>query len=382
MAHGLTLMMGRAPSRWRRAGLGALVLVVLAAHGCVTQQVLSRMSEVDAERGMPPRMEVTYVRDMALSTPPPAAAPAVPTVVEARPPRAKAVKPAKAASAPEALPEASPVIEPPRSVAATEPDDVGESLTLPRVPDVAVPDPAAVAGAAPAASATSSGQSAFEWPASTRISYELTGNYRGEVRGNAQVEWIRADARYQVHMDLGIGPSFAPLITRRMTSDGDITANGLAPRRYDEETKVVMRNASRITLRFEPGTVVLANGDRVDSVPGVQDSASQAVQLVYVFSTRPEMLRPGGSVDIPLALKNRVGVWTYDVVDEELLHTSFGPLNSIHLAPRREGRKAGELSIEMWFAPQLLYLPVRIRIQQDAETYIDMLISKRPEVGQ
>ena len=31
----------------------------------------------------------------------------------------------------------------------------------------------------------------FEWPASTRVSYVLNGNYRGEVNGRAQVEWIR-----------------------------------------------------------------------------------------------------------------------------------------------------------------------------------------------
>ena len=379
-------LLGPAPSRLRRIGLGVLVLVVLAAHGCVMQRVLSRLADLDAERAMPQRMEVAYVRDMALSTPPPAAAPAAPPAAVDRPPaRARPVKPAKAASAPDAGPEAPPATEGPRPVAATEPDDVGDSLALPRA--VGAPAPvapaasAAVIAAAAESAAASSALVAFEWPASTRISYELTGNYRGEVKGDAQVEWIHADARYQVHLDLGIGPSFAPLITRRMTSDGDITASGLAPRRYDEETKVVMRNASRITIRFEPGAVVLANGERVDSVPGVQDTASQVVQLVYVFSTRPELLRAGGSVDIPLALKNRVGVWTYDVAGEEQLFTSFGPLDSVHLAPRREGRKAGELSIEMWFAPQLRYLPVRIRIQQDAENYIDLLIAKRPELG-
>ena len=185
-----------------------------------------------------------------------------------------------------------------------------------------------------------------------------------------------------MHLDLGIGPSFAPLITRKLTSDGDITAEGLAPRRYDEDTKVVMRDRSRITLRFEPGSVILANGERRDSLPGVQDTASQFVQLVYVFSTRPDLLRAGGMVDIPLALKNRVGVWTYDVAGEELLATAFGPLNGIHLKPRAAGQKPGELGIEIWFAPQLRYLPVRIRIQQDPQTFIDLMISKRPELGQ
>ncbi len=35
----------------------------------------------------------------------------------------------------------------------------------------------------------------FAWPASTRVTYVLTGNYRGEVSGQAQVEWIRVGAQ-------------------------------------------------------------------------------------------------------------------------------------------------------------------------------------------
>ena len=411
MAHGLSLLLGPAPSRTRRLGLAALVLLVLGVHGCVTQQVMSHLADIDAENSMPPRMEVAYVRDMALAAPPPTAMPAAPQdmapVASAKPAKvAKAVKPAAPASAASAVEveaeveaeverapsTVAPVVEAAAPAALPpEADDIGESMTLPRRVTAgarAASAPALAASAPALASAPASAVLAseviggFEWPASTRISYDLTGNYRGAVAGNAQVEWVRAGARYQVHLDLGIGPSFAPLITRKLTSDGDITAEGLAPRRYDEDTKVVMRDRSRITLRFEPGSVILANGERHDSLPGVQDTASQFVQLAYVFSTRPDLLRAGGTVDIPLALKNRVGVWTYDVAGEELLATAFGPLNGIHLKPRAAGQKPGELGIEIWFAPQLRYLPVRIRIQQDPQTFIDLMISKRPELGQ
>ncbi len=382
-------LFGARPSRPRRLGLGALLLFVLAVHGCITQQVLSRMADSAAAQAMPPRIEVAYVRDMALSTPPPTAAPAAPPA----PVRARAARPARAASAPQVIvAEAAPPTPPTPTASAVPADatmaaaaaaadagDIGESLTLPREPG------AVAASTSPTAAMTSSAPAsgplaAFEWPASTRISYALTGNYRGEVSGTAQVEWIRAGADYQVHLDLVVGPGFAPLITRRMSSDGAITAAGLAPRRYDEDTRVMLRDRNRITLRFEPGSVVLANGERRDTVPGVQDTASQFVQLTYVFSTRPELLRVGGTVDIPLALKNKVDVWTYDVVGEEVLATAFGPLPTLHLTPQRPPRP-GDLSAEIWFAPQLRYLPVRIRIRQDAQTYIDLLISKRPELG-
>jgi hypothetical protein len=368
---------GPAPSLQRRLAWGAVVLGVLVLHAWVTQSVADRMADLDTDAAMPARMEVAYVRDMALSAPPPTAAPAAPARVAApRVPPVKVAKPAKKASAPEAAPEAAePVL-----AAASVPEPVPEPTPAPVVEQVAEVTAAPASAAVPAAAAAS-GTAGFEWPASTRMSYVLTGNYRGEVNGSAQVEWIRAGAHYQVHLDLVVGPSFAPIITRRMSSDGEITEAGLTPRRYDQDTKVVMRDRHRATLTFEPGSVVLANGDRRDTVPGVQDTASQFVQLTYVFSTRPELLRVGGTVDIPLALPHKVDVWTYDVVEEEVLATNFGPLPAIHLKPRRVTDKIGELSAEIWFAPQLRYLPVRIRINQGPENYIDLLIAKKPEMG-
>jgi len=368
MAVGLSVLVRPAPGLRRRAALLALALGVLVAHGCVTRSIADRMTDLDRDPAMPARMEVSYVRDMSLSAPPPTAAPAAPAPAAAvRMPRA--AKPSKPASAPEI---AEPVV-----AAASVPDP----LPVPAAGPIAEAEsPAPVAVAAPA-SAAASAPAAFEWPASTRMSYALTGNYRGEVSGSAQVEWIRAGSHYQVHLDLVVGPSIAPIITRRMSSDGEITANGLVPHRYDQDTRVVMRDRNRVTLTFEPDTVVLANGDRRATVPGVQDTASQFVQLTYVFSTRPELLRVGGTVDIPLALPHKVDVWTYDVVDEEVLATNFGPLPTIHLKPRRVAPKPGELSAEIWFAPQLRYLPVRIRINQDAENYVDLLIAKKPEMG-
>jgi len=167
-----------------------------------------------------------------------------------------------------------------------------------------------------------------------------------------------------------------------MTSDGEITSQGLAPRRYEQDTKVLLQDRRRVTLQFEPGSVVLANGERRDSVPGVQDTASQFVQLTYVFSTRPEPLKVGDTVDIPLALPHKVDVWTYEVAEGETLQASFGPLPTIHLKPRRKAeRRAGELSAEIWFAPQLRYLPVRIRIEQDEGTFVDLMIARRPEMA-
>jgi hypothetical protein len=193
------------------------------------------------------------------------------------------------------------------------------------------------------------------------------------------VQWVRQGARYQVHLDVTIGPSFAPLIWRRMTSDGELGEQGLSPRRYDEATRLPFQAPRRFTMNFTPEQVTLANGSVQATLPGVQDAASQFVQLTWLFTTRPDLLAAGRTVTMPLALPRRVGRWTYDILGQESLTTSFGELDAYHLKPRLGDRPPGkELSAEMWIAPTLQYLPVRIRIEQDVDTFVDLMLDGLP----
>ena len=387
------------PGRVRGGRFVALVIAVSMAHGCVTREVADRLEGFAAAARMPKRIEVAYVRTLEPEAPP-VAAPVVPPAPPKR--RVARARPAKAASA------AEPALQsptPPPSIAETRSEPL-EALpgaeaaaSVPEVrPETRTATASAAAPSEPSSAAqrvvdaasgppmaTEAGVAAsgepFDWPASTRVSYDLTGNYRGEVNGTAQVEWIRVGTHYQVNLDLVVGPSFAPIITRRMSSEGELTAEGLAPNRYDEDTQVVFRERRRISVFFQPEGVVLANGQRRERWPGVQDTASQFIQLTYLFTTRPELLRVGGTVEVPLALARSIDRWTYDVLDEVAVTTPFGSLPAFHLKPRRATPKNGELSAEIWFSPQLRYLPVRIRIEQDAQTYLDLVIARKPELA-
>ncbi len=357
-----------------RARLLLLTAGVLALHLWLAGDVLlPRLGEGDAD-SRPRRIEMAFVRELAQARPPaPAAAPAMQPAVRRLAAPAAAASAASAASAPDL-----PATDPP--VAALE--AVPEALLppVPSLPDLqATASPAAAAVAAAPASAPAAAEPAFEWPPSTRLSYRLTGWYRGAVEGQARVEWLRSGSHYQVFMDLGIGPSFAPLVSRRVSSDGEITAEGLSPRRYDEETRAVLRDTRRLSIFLDPDRIRLPGGREVPRPPAVQDSASQFVQLTWLFTTQPQRLTPGSSIDLPLALPRLVEVWTYDVVGTETLVTPAGAVETVHVKPRREPRPGMTLTAEMWVAPSLQYLPVRILIHQDAETYIDLLISRLPE---
>ena len=367
--------------RWpRRRGWQAVgvVLCVLALHAWVGSLVADRMADFSLAASMPARIEVAYVRDMEPVLPPavapvPATPPTPRRVARAAVPVQSAASAALPAPIEEAPENAAP---PPVLLTEVPPEPPAPSAVLagPEVPALEAPVPQA---SVPQVAVGSS----FVWPGSTRLSYGLTGNFRGEIHGNAQVEWVRVGSRYQVHLDVIVGLPIAPLITRRMSSEGDITADGLAPQRYDEDTKMMFRDRRRLTMRFEPDAIVMANGQRQQTLPGVQDTASQFVQLSYLFSVKPELLVVGGAVEVPLALARKVDRWTYDVTAQEPLSTPFGAVDSFHLKPRRSAPTANELTAEIWIAPSLQYLPARIRIRQDADTYIDLLLERKPQLA-
>ena len=380
------------PPLGRRLAWLTVVGFVLLLHAVATHEVGERMAAFDLANAMPKRIEVAYVRTIEPEAAV-AAAPAPPPVAAKRAPSRAPRRPHPAASAPEAVVAAASAPEPVASapeVAASgvEPGPALAASAPASEPAVAsaspVDDAASAAPTIAAASAASAptNVATFQWPGATRVSYALTGNYRGEVTGSAQVEWIRVNERYQVNLDLVVGPDFAPIITRRMTSEGKLTPGGLVPERYDEDTQMVMRDRRRLSVVFEADAVVLANGERRERLAGVQDTASQFVQLTYMFSTQPELLRVGNIVAFPLALPRTMDNYAYEVVDDQRVITPFGAVAAFHLKPRpRTPKRPNQLSAELWIAPELRYLPVRIRIEQDAANFVDLVISRKPEIA-
>ncbi len=394
----------------RRGRVWRLGAAVLLTHLWLATQVpAARLGAGAAERA-PPRIDVAFVRELAPALP--TVRPAPPSLAPPRKPRPQALPPVAAAAAsatvatvpdepvPIAQSEAATALPEPVAVAASQPapDALGALAALAAAPaaapvaapvlapladdavsaNAATAPPQAVAAASAPPSAPGPGP-AFDWPPSTRLSYILRGNYRGPVEGQAQVEWLRRGTRYQVHLDLAIGPRFAPLISRRLSSDGEITPEGLRPQRYDEETKVALRSPRHVTVHLDPEQVRLPGGAVLPRPPGVQDSASQFVQLAWMFSLQPGLLATGRKIELPLALPRQLSVWTYDVVGPETLSTPVGALPTVHLRPRREARPGGDLVAELWVAPTLQYLPVRILVRQGPEVWIDMQIERLPQ---
>ena len=333
-----------------------------------------------------------YTRSIAPEVP--AVVAAAPAPMEIKPNRPTAlIRPARAATknkaktnpkpsqgateAPDVAPE--PATEPPEVTAqapdtpasAASPAVANDQTTAAAVAEASAAPPAAepvaAASAAPAASAPSAGDAPFlaSWPSDTRLTYKLGGNYRGELHGSARVLWQREGTRYHTAVEMSAGL----LASLSFTSQGDITEGGLKPEVYEENVR-----GRRRGVRLGED-VRLNNGDRIARPEAVQDTASQFVELGHRFSTGQVKLVPGAQVNFSMARPGGIDEWTYDVIGEETLHLPrLGPVPTLHLKPRPLSKPRGPISAEIWYAPSLQYLPVRIRITQGNDNYIDLMV--------
>jgi hypothetical protein len=335
--------------------LVALSVLVLLAHVVLLRWFADQLEQQPILRPMVMPMFTRVLQPAAIKAVPqrkqpaarvPRAPSAITAIAEApRPAPPRAAASAEVARLPASAPQA-----PPAQVAAEVPQP-----------------PAAPASATSAAAAAAAVQNYDSWPADTRLNYRLGGMYRsGELHGDARVQWLRQGDRYESRVDIDV-TLLASLV---MTSQGDVTSQGLSPRAYEEVRRAGARN-----VRLEADGIVLTDGRRVPRPERVQDTASQFVELSHRFSTGEDTLAVGRSVNLWMARPGGVDLWTYDIVDREMLQLpQLGAVEAFHLKPRQLLNPRGNITAEIWFAPSLQYLPVRIKVSLGEATYVDLLV--------
>ena len=338
----------------RLTALALLALAVLLLHLLATHELSQRLAMQMRAAAAAPPLEVSFVRELLPSAADPTSAPLAALHGERlrRTPRLAA----------------QPAAVPAQTASAPAPGERVEAAA-PTQPSASQPHPAQMAAASDVPDTATGSAQVFVLPPSTRLDYRLQGWWRGEVQGQAKVEWRRSGERYQVEMEVTIGPAFAPVATRRIRSDGRIGDDGLEPERYVDDMQALLGR---------PRQLVLPLGELRAATPGLQDSASQLVQLLWLLNLEPQRLQVGSRIELPLAQPTRVVSWRYDVVAQQALQTPLGEIDAMLLRPSPGQARPGELVVELWMAPRLQHLPVRMTIRHGAATYADLLLERAP----
>lgn len=207
-------------------------------------------------------------------------------------------------------------------------------------------------------------------PPATRLLYDVTGNVKGiGYKAQGALDWAVADGRYEARMEMRV----LLLGSRSQTSTGRIGPNGLMPERFADKSrseKATHFDNAQQRIRFS------SNAPEVPLQPGAQDRLSLFLQLASLLQARPQAYTTGQTVDMQVAGTGDAPIWRFEVGEESTMSLPAGEFKVRHLV--RQPRKEFDSTVEMWLAPSLHHLPVRLRVKQANGDVADQQLSQMP----
>lgn len=354
------------PSRpdWLRALF--VLVVTLMIHAILLDRV-QRLLEGDELP--PPRPEN---RVSARLLPPPVAAPAPAPLPRVTP--APVAKPAPArVAAPPAVSSPAPLQVPPAAEVAEVPPPAESSAPAEPAPEAPAPatlnaerpmdDNAAVRAIEFEASGGAL-RKAFErlpelssaLPAQARYVYRTTNSESRLASGTTTIDWsVDSEGRYRLRM----ATTALGLTLIELESQGALRGFGLAPDRYTEarvRRGIVAANfdweGRRVTFSTRPHERPLADG--------VQDRISFQFQLMLLGQAVPERFRKGARTVLQIAGRDDVAVYRFESSGRDRTMTGAGEVDTVRVE-RIVVDPSSDARIEVWLAPDLGWLPVRLR---------------------
>jgi hypothetical protein len=368
----------------------ALTVCVLLAHALLLGGVPSvfQLFSRGPDAPIAPQVARFVTRTLA----PTPAAPPDPVPVVVAPPRKAAPLASTKPQAPQATtpPAQQPTTDPADATAAAPPTaPVMSSIAIPPADATAVsalasntptqqppatpatlspPSPAAVAAPPPPAATAPAAAVAFPEP--IRLLYDGKGEERGFMKyaASAELLWLHDGSQYNTRMEI----SAWGFRVRTWTSKGKLDETGLVPLRFGDKPR-----GAELATHFQRDKNIIsfsANNPDVPLQAGAQDKLSALLQLSALVAGAPDRYQNGNSIRFQAADAHRAEVWEFKVGGLEQLDLPGGPKQAVKLskAPTVEF----DQGIEVWLAPDMHYLPVRLRITEANGAFADLLWRK------
>ncbi len=209
---------------------------------------------------------------------------------------------------------------------------------------------------------------AFKAPDSALLKYQVQGQVKGlNYWANAELAWHQDGQNYESRLSV----SAFLLGSRTQMSKGTLGPEGLMPTRFGDKSR------SELAAHFQRDKGIIsfsANSPDAPLLKGAQDRLSVVMQISSLFAGDPTRFPLGTMLSFQTVSQRESEVWHFLVEKEELLQLPFGEINAIKL--NRKPRREFDQQIELWFAPTLGYLPVRLRITNANGDVVDQLLSK------
>ncbi|MBU1442212.1 MAG: DUF3108 domain-containing protein [Gammaproteobacteria bacterium] len=215
------------------------------------------------------------------------------------------------------------------------------------------------------ASGQQEGTAPLQIPGSVRLSFAATGQQGAAPMSGVfgELVWLQDGRSYDAQLSLKL--LFRTL--RSQHSSGVIGPTGIEPTRFSDKRR------SEVASHFvrDQGKVLFSNNTpSVPLLPGAQDRLSIVMQIGALMAGDPARYPPGGALAIQTVGVDDADIWIFKVEDDEPLHLPAGDFVARRLV--RNPRKPFDDKLELWLAPELGWLPVRMRQTQANGDFADL----------
>lgn len=330
----------------------AIATAVLLAHLALLHS-LPTLFQVQA----PAVVHTLTTRTIAV--PPVTAMPATPRPAPQKPVR-KAAPPPPPDDAPSTVAEA----EPPEPA----PVDPVPTPLMPEPPasalvPVEAPPPPEPAASAPLPTVPLTHATRFAFPDPVRLLYALAGESKKlQYSARGELLWKQDGQRYEATLQA----SMLFLGSRTRTSTGNITPEGLAPQRFSDKWRTEM--AAHFDQQNHRASFS-ANTPDVALQTAAQDQLSVILQIAGILAAEPTKYSAETALAIQTIGPKDADVWIFTVGAAEKIYVPHGGIDTLKLT--RNPRKEFDQKVELWLAPGMGYLPVRLKITNANGDYID-----------
>lgn len=209
-------------------------------------------------------------------------------------------------------------------------------------------------------------------PPSAKLDYLIRADIQGlSLEGSGTIDWQFTSPKYRLQFDTR-SPLIGLLLSER--SEGNVERRHLQPASF--YSKRFRKDAVTVNFDRQAGSIIFPGDTAPLKLEGnEQDRISVLWQLVSMVRAAPTRFNAGSPWKF-FVIGHRGGeAWTFTVSDKERLRTSMGEVDSLHLVHLPpEHSKAPK--VDIWLAPAMEWLPVRIRFSEENGDTIEQTLDK------
>lgn len=196
--------------------------------------------------------------------------------------------------------------------------------------------------------------------ASVRLEYGVTATRSVlSLAGDGAVVFQRKGNAYTMESSLqALG-----LFEAHQSSAGSVGPEGLVPRTFTQRSN--RRPQLSVDFDWAAQRVTFSQtGDSAPTRPQMQDRLSLTMQLAWRHRADPR----AGAVELPVAGQRNTSTYTFNAAGAATLSLPAGRFETVKFERHKED---GDDALEVWLAPALCSLPVRVRFTDDRGLVIE-----------